>query len=296
MTTERFHSLPAADLPPAPSPLEVANNRIRDAAKWLVASSAAVGAAMLAGSQLSDIGELPPALPDSVEHARLWVAVLGAVLALTSVVFAIWTAVRILLPQLIHLSDLAEAWDAPGRAMAPVVQQFRRNPKYLQGFPAPAELARRREELVRQQREEAAEPTDPARVVAAIADVDERITAVEDIATHEALKTQFGRAMRRFVAAAAIAATGIVAFAWAANPPDKTPVADLRNGRFTGSVLRDADLTNAKLDHADFTGADLTGADLTGASVTGVVWSRTICPDGTRSDVDGTCAGHLSPE
>ena len=81
------------------SALDEANNRIREAAKWLVASAAAVGAAMLAGSQLSRIGELEVGLPVTVEHARLWVALVGAGLGLVAVVYTIWTAVQILLPK-----------------------------------------------------------------------------------------------------------------------------------------------------------------------------------------------------
>lgn len=267
-------------------PLEQGNQRIRDAAKWLVASAAAVGAAMLAGSQLSSIGELDVGVPDSVEHARLWVAVVGAVLGLAAVVYAIWSAVQILMPKLVLISELDDAWEKPPAGLAPVVAHFRRNPKYLQGFASPGELIAARESLIAGGGGEAA---------ARIADLDQRITAIEDIATHEALKSQFGRALRKLMLATAVAAVGIVAFAWAANPPAGTPTADLRNGRFVNAYLRDADLRNAKLDHADFTGADLTGADLGGASIDGVTWRHTICPDGENSDAEGhTCAGHLS--
>ncbi|MBG0565506.1 pentapeptide repeat-containing protein [Actinoplanes sp. NEAU-A11] len=126
--------------------------------------------------------------------------------------------------------------------------------------------------------------------------MDRRIEAVEDVASHEALKATFERCLRRLLVAALVAAIGIIAYAWAANPPPKTVTADLRNARLTGAFLRDADLRNAKLDGADLTGADLTGADLTGASLVKVVWSRTTCPDGTASDENGdTCQGHLSP-
>jgi hypothetical protein len=265
-------------------PLDRGNDRIRDAAKWLVASAAAVGAAMLAGSQLSRIGELGVGWPTTVDTARLWVAGAGAVAGLAAVVYAIWSAVQILLPKLVLVSDLDRAWERPPSHLAPVVAQFRRNPKYLQGFATPGDIIAARDALI-------AEHADQAR----IADLDERITAIEDTATHEALKAEFGRTLRRLMRATAVAAVGIVAFAWAANPPKKTPTADLRGGRFVGAYLRDADLRNAKLDRADFTRADLTGADLSGASISGVTWRGTICPDGTNSDADrGTCAGHLS--
>ncbi|GAB3863201.1 hypothetical protein GCM10029963_71260 [Micromonospora andamanensis] len=284
-----------ADATGSTDALERGNDRIRDAAKWLVASAAAVGAAMLAGSQLSSIGELPLGVPDSVDNARLWVAVTGAVAGLSTVVYAIWTAVQILLPKLVLISDLNEAWTQRRSELTTVVEHFRRNPKYLQGFVAPADIIAAREDLVAAQREPATGDEVRTQLAAGIADLDERITAIEDTATHEALKSQFRHALRKLVLATAVAAIGIVAFAWAANPPAAQPTADLRNARFVDAYLRDADLRNAKLDNVDFSNADLTGADLTGASIGGVVWRNTICPDGTNSDDNRhTCAGHLS--
>ncbi|WP_233558798.1 pentapeptide repeat-containing protein [Micromonospora radicis] len=275
--------------------LERGNERIRDAAKWLVASAAAVGAAMLAGSQLSSIGELHFGAPDSVENARLWIAVLGAVAGLSAVVYAIWTAVQILLPKLVLVSDLDRAWAQRRSELAPVVDHFRRNPKYLQGFAAPTEVITAREQLVAAQREPSTGDDVRAQLAAGIADLDERITAIEDTATHEALKEQFRRALRKLMLATAVAALGIVAFAWAANPPAHQPTADLRNARLVDAYLRDVDLRDARLDHADLTNADLTGANLTGASINGVVWRNTTCPDGSNSDDNRhTCAGHLS--
>ncbi|MGB2568003.1 pentapeptide repeat-containing protein [Micromonospora citrea] len=294
MTSEPSTGVPGD----APDPLEKANDRIRDTAKWLVASAAAVGAALLAGSQLSSIGRLQPAWPDSVEHARLWVAAAGAIAGLGAVVYAVWTAVQILLPKLVLVGELAAEWERPGRAAAPVVARFRANPKYLQGFATPQQVIDARERLIAEQRRAPAEgepPVDRAAVRVRLADLDERITAIEDIATHEALRAQFQHTLRRLLFATGLTAAGIVAFAWAANPPARTPAADLRHARLIGAYLRDADLRDAKLDHADLTGADLTGADLTGASIRGVVWRDTTCPDGTNSDAsDGTCAGHLS--
>jgi len=63
---------------PATDPFERANDRIRGAAKWLIASSAAVGAALIAGSQLSSVGKLEIGLPTTVASARLWIAAAGA--------------------------------------------------------------------------------------------------------------------------------------------------------------------------------------------------------------------------
>ena len=57
----------------------------------------------------------------------------------------------------------------------------------------------------------------------------------------------------------------------------------LTNANLSSATLSDADLTNANL-----TNANLKGADLTGALVSGITWSKTTCPDGTRSDTNGT--------
>jgi hypothetical protein len=282
-------SAPAGPDPAAgPDPLELANQRIRDAAKWLIGSSAAVGAALLAGSQLSNIGRLEVGWPTSVAGSRLWVAAAGALLGLTAVVYVIWTGVRLLLPKLVLVRDLAAAWDAPEGSMRAVVGFFRRQPKYLQGFTTPAEIIEYRDGLV-------AQLPGGAAVRERIAEADRRITAVEDMANHHALTAEFQHTLRRLLPATACAALGIVAFAWAANPAPKTVTADLRNARLANAVLRDADLRNARLDGADLTGADLTGAKLDGVSLVAVVWRHTTCPDGTNSDEHrGTCAGHLT--
>lgn len=269
---------------PPQSPLAAANQRIRDTAKWLIASAAGVGAALIAGSQLSSIGRL------DATTVRLWVAAGGVVLGLAGVVFAIAAAVRVLLPVQVLISDLADGWERPGRELRPVVRFFRSRPKYLQGATDPADLIGRRDRLVRQ----LSEPDPAADLKDRIAAYDRRIAAVEEMANHEALKATFARALRRMLVAAVISGAGVVAFAWAANPPNPPAGADLRGARLVGAQLRDADLTGAKLDGADLTRADLTGADLTGASLDRVTWAQTTCPDGTLSEANGnTCRGHL---
>ena len=268
-----------------------ANQRIRDTAKWLIASSAAVGAALIAGSQLSSIGRLAVGWPTTAATARLWVAAGGALLGLAMVGFAIRSAVTVLLPVQVLISDLAANWGRPSPAMRPVVGFFRRQPKFLQGTATPGDLIGRRDNLVAQLGRPDADPG----LRGAIQAIDQRIEAVEAMAGHEALKAVFQRCLTRLLIAGVLGAAGVMAFAWAANPPAPKPAtADLRNARLTGAFLRDADLRGARLDGADLTAADLTGADLTGASVTGVTWRRTVCPDGTTSEAaGGTCQGHL---
>jgi phospholipase C len=79
---------------------------------------------------------------------------------------------------------------------------------------------------------------------------------------------------------------------------------DLRNATIHGESLKGADLEGAELMNADLHGANLIGADLANANLTGatlqgantnkVIWSNTVCPDGSNSSSDGgTCQGHL---
>jgi hypothetical protein len=62
----------------------------------------------------------------------------------------------------------------------------------------------------------------------------------------------------------------------------------------SGANLKNAVLTSADLHNANLTNADMTGATLTSATLSGVIWSNTVCPDGTNSTAHGnTCIGHL---
>ena len=284
-------------------PIERASERIRGAAKWLIASSAAVGAALIAGSQLSSIGKLDVGLPTSTDKARLWIAGMGAVVGLAGVVFSVWTAVQLLLPKTVLISELSSAWTDKSTRLRPVVDFFKRNRKYLQGYETPAEAIAEREEFIARlgelnadAPEENSATTEAPELDAAIRDVDARISAIENVAGYQSLRADFEATLRRLIIASVVVALGIVAFAWAANPPDRpAPSADLSGSSLVGAYLRDVDLRGAVLDHSDLSRADLTGADLTGASIIGVTWDRTTCPDGTSSDDNGgTCAGHLS--
>ena len=78
--------------------------------------------------------------------------------------------------------------------------------------------------------------------------------------------------------------------------PDESEIKP--GGNLSSTRMIEYDLSDTDLSGANFSGADLTDADLTGAvvlaSLTGVVWSSTICPDGTNSDDNGdTCVNNL---
>ena len=285
------------------------DQQIRDAAKWLVGSFAAVGAALIAGSQLSTIGRLPACVPTSVDCGRLWVAVAGAVLALVGVTWAVWTGVGLLAPIRLQSGDLKARWN-PGDS---VYEYFKANPTQLQDFHDLEDLDRqesaayaRFDELNAQlieaegdHREKLSDDLDDAEVL--LNDVLARSDDLVTIANHVEYVHYFRRvALGRLIRAAALTAIGIVAFAWAANPAVSAPSASLREADLSGSDLsgvnlRGADLTGANLEGADLTGADLKGADLTDANIRDVVWLNTTCPDGASSDGSGgSCENHLA--
>ena len=76
-----------------------ANDRVRAAAQWLIGAFAAVGAAMIAGVQLTGLGQL-----DGVE---LGIAIAGILVAATGVGLAIFYAARVLTPEQTTVRGLA---------------------------------------------------------------------------------------------------------------------------------------------------------------------------------------------
>jgi uncharacterized protein YjbI with pentapeptide repeats len=70
--------------------------------------------------------------------------------------------------------------------------------------------------------------------------------------------------------------------------------ANLAGANLESANMADADLRGANLTTANLTGVNLKGANLKGADVDRVLWSNTVCPDGTNSNSHGgTCEGHL---
>jgi probable HAF family extracellular repeat protein len=67
--------------------------------------------------------------------------------------------------------------------------------------------------------------------------------------------------------------------------------ANLKDANLSNANLSGANLSRANLKDANLTNANLTGARLKGTNIKDVIWSNTICPDGTNSNANGgTCA------
>lgn len=267
---------------------------IRDSAKWIIGAFAAIGAILVAGSQLSSIGSLPVGWPTSLANARLWLAVLGAALSLSAVVVAIWGCVQVLVPSNLTMRDLADDWASPSRRTSAAVEFFKKDPRFLQGLKSPQEYFELRDDLFAKLK--TAPDSDIQALTDRIAKLDSRARAVTRIGQSRILESDFNRILTKLLLAASLGALGITMFAWAANPPEATPRASLTDASLIGANLRDADLTGVNMARANLTDADLTGANLTGAILTNVIWSNTICPDGINSDdVGQSCAGHRGP-
>jgi hypothetical protein len=83
------------------SPEVAGINRVRDAAKWLIGAYASIGAVLVAGLQLTKLGQIE-------DHTRLLVAVVAAFGGLVAVAVAIWKVANVLAPVTVKASDLAE--------------------------------------------------------------------------------------------------------------------------------------------------------------------------------------------
>jgi hypothetical protein len=278
-------------------PLKPANELIRAAAKWLIGSLGAIGALLIAGSQLSNIGALEG------DGSRLRWAVLGLAASLAAILLAIWRVTALLLPHAITIDELAIQWEKAKPTREGVQWWLRWK------YPAVHYLARHRQYLGGSDDRTIPQVRDAWWAAgyeeSDLAPLRELIEGIESVAAHEALLADF-RVARWWISLLVVtAAIGIGIFAWAANPGEDVS-ASLRNARLTNADLSGASLRQADLTGADLSGADLTGAHLEDAVIEDVLWNNTTCPDGTNSDdvakrdasgemVGGTCAGHLSP-
>lgn len=196
--------------------ISAAADRIRQTAKWLTISLATLGGVLIAGSQLSNIGKLQPS------SSRFVVAVVGggvaAVAALIILALAIWVAVT-------PLVSLKQLVTNPPAGLGGTL----RDPQFLGGKSTVAELdaayiaalnARNTAfALLKQQY------NDQNSVAAAAADAEfvslsDTVNSLINAVAYMRLAYRWRRAGAALLACGVLAAAGIGAFAWAANPPD----------------------------------------------------------------------------
>jgi hypothetical protein len=294
--------VPTGEQSSSSADLSASRELVRSAARWFIAGLGAIGAVLVAGSQLSSVGALNP------DTLRFWLAIAGVALGLAAILWAMWRVVDVLSPAQWAFEDLVAAWDAaPADPPTPrwwnrrerrsVGRFLRDHPTFLGGFDSPAAIAAVYEES------SARRPG-----------LDDLVDLMDDLldkASTVDLRSRFTTLRGQIAAGVLLGAAGIILFAWAANPAPTVrptqPAPSLSGADLSGADLRGASLRNADLTKANLTDADLLDADLLGATVSGARWSNTRCPDGTNSDsrarsgagggdaLPGTCAGHLSP-
>lgn len=176
--------------------VQAAIDRYRDLAKYLVGIFAAVGALLVAGTQLSSIGQLSW----GDERARLIASALALATALVAVVWVVRRALDVLQPVDLSLEEIGARDD--------LRSAIERTPGLLGGAQRVDALAAL---IKRSQTTSAAERKRWRRVS----------DGVVDRASYLEMQRRFDRAWREMVAAVAVGAIAIAVLAWAANPPEK---------------------------------------------------------------------------
>lgn len=209
-----------------------ATEKLRSAAKWLMAAAAGVGGVLVAGLQLGSLGEL------SLQHwPRLVVAVTGLVLSLAGVGMVIYRAAALLTEDWITLSELnledftrrLNRKGKPRKGDVDVIYaDITAYSEELYGRVAtsPEDLYRLMRETNREARARgAAHP--PVVADSAISALDhevrEAVDAVIEFANYRRTRADFERLQHVLAMAAAVVLVGVVMFAIAAHTPEAGP-------------------------------------------------------------------------
>jgi nicotinamide riboside transporter PnuC len=193
-----------------------AADRIRQTAKWLTISLATLGGVLIAGSQLSDIGKLQPS------SSRFAVAIAGggiaAAAAVTILALAIWVAIT-------PLVSLKQLVTQPPAGLGGTLT----DPQFLGGKSKVEDLDTAYTAALKARNSAFAmlkhQYNDQNSVAAAAADAEfvslsDTVNSLIAAVAYMRLAYRWRRAGAALLACGVLAAAGIGAFAWAANPPD----------------------------------------------------------------------------
>ncbi|MDX3205145.1 AAA family ATPase [Streptomyces scabiei] len=206
---------------------------LRTSAKWLLAAFSGIAVVLAAGLQLTGIGELRPA------DWRLWVALVGALSALTSVAYMATKASAVLTREWVTLGSYSDEQirnllssgqgDEETKRSKRVLQQIEANSHELYGHVAkdlPTLRRRLREvderlqgDLTREARQELLEDASVIRSAA---------KDVAQCASYYATLYLFDDMRRRLVRGSVVAVAGLTLFAYAVNPPKPDKSTDVR--------------------------------------------------------------------
>jgi hypothetical protein len=198
------------------SGLSKAADRLRETTKWLIAAFAAIGATLVAGSQLSNVGSLIPG-----HEVRFAIAIVGVLVAFVGVALAIYYALNVAVAGSVSLGELARR-----NATDPLKNRIETDPALMAGNPS---LATLNSDYVaamtaRKQRYAAYLADDTLLDQAKMADAHARfasdtVQSILEVANFGDVAQAFKTARGPLFLGAVIAALGVVVFAAAANPP-----------------------------------------------------------------------------
>lgn len=237
--------------------LETAGDRVRDTAKWLVTTFAAIAAVLVAGSELSTIGSLEPCWPSQLAEkadttcGRFLVSVGGLTAAILATMIAIGFLIWVMLPGDFLLGQFAKF-----KPRNPVIKWFRENPGVLpsqytgeqqplkklfddvetmtlQYLDAKDSVNKLEEKLLAAEGVQSVEQLPEVKQAALKLQEAEALKLYEEVLSLRGLETaalltaRYVRLSKRFrwpviwvlFICAVLVAVGVTAFAWGANPP-----------------------------------------------------------------------------
>ncbi|MEU7871866.1 hypothetical protein [Dactylosporangium sp. NPDC049140] len=198
--------------------LSGAADRLRESAKWVTVSLAAVGGVLVAGLQLSDLGQL------EVGSDRFVLAIAGGAVAFAGAVIVLYATSSVLTGSSVSLNSVARRTPA---GAGHVVD----DPTLLNGHADVAALRTEYLAAVDERRttlrDHLASPADADRRAKAQA-ADARAVAVSEVTqallrvvSYENLAHRWRVAAPWIAVGGALAAAGVGCYAWSANPPAK---------------------------------------------------------------------------
>jgi hypothetical protein len=185
------------------SGLAASISHLQDTAKWLLTVFGAVAGFLLAGTQLSKLGQL------SALDGRFFVAILAGAIALVAVVSILHAVTQVLVTPPVEIDQLTAG-----------ESHFAQRTGMTGGFNSVSDL-RAFEEAARREYIEAVRKgsaEEIGKLGPKIAFFNNVVSQVLVGIRWQRTSTQFASAVNRLVGAAVVAAIALVVFAWAANP------------------------------------------------------------------------------
>lgn len=191
--------------------------RIRETAKWLTVTLAALGGVLIAGTQFSSMGSLVWGTP------RLTLAVWGGALAAAGSMLVLWGTVRVAVSPALTLTVLASAHPPPGTK--PIVTDSYLLDKRESVAKLAAEYGEAVTSLKKTMGDYLKDPVEANRIPAKADEINVRYLAkvVQNLlsaASYAALSYRWKSSLGIIIGGGAVAIAGTFMFVWAANPPD----------------------------------------------------------------------------